>query len=216
MMSTNHEQIALFLPWHLNGTLSASEASQVKQHIETCLLCHKELDQLRLAQISVTNSDPFSNTPELSFAKISSALNTPSTYNQKKRAIQFKSVFDEILFQIKNLMSYQLLWALPALMLAFMLIQLPITNTPQFRTLTSSPNTILTATETIRLKVMFDQKMSLLEFQKSLAEMNAEIINGPSEIGIYILDVPKGDLKNYPLNKLRQLNQILFAEIDAE
>jgi hypothetical protein len=49
-----HLEIVELLPWYLNGTLETKEHDNVTQHIENCLSCRRELEELKGLQKAIT------------------------------------------------------------------------------------------------------------------------------------------------------------------
>ena len=38
-----HREVALLLPWYVNGALDGSERLRVERHVHSCILCRREL-----------------------------------------------------------------------------------------------------------------------------------------------------------------------------
>ncbi len=62
-----HDELALKLPWFVNGTLGADEHAEVERHVEGCAECRDEMALLALVQTSLAQDVP---TPIVSKARI--------------------------------------------------------------------------------------------------------------------------------------------------
>ncbi len=49
-----HLEIVESLPWYLNGTLETEERGKVAEHLKNCLLCRRELEELKGLQKAIT------------------------------------------------------------------------------------------------------------------------------------------------------------------
>ncbi len=55
-----HEKILELLPWQVNGTLLAEQSKEVQAHVNTCLICQREMEFLKRAfdaDAALTDSD---------------------------------------------------------------------------------------------------------------------------------------------------------------
>lgn len=209
-MQNEHDQIMLLLPWHVNGTLEPEESGQVERHLSSCLVCRKELERLQMAATAVRQSDPFTTTAETSFTKISAQLEAD------KKADGFTQILRKHWQTLTDWAPYQLLWALPSLVLAVLIIQL---HTPHdlnnYRTLTTQQiKSGQPEKNALYIKVVFDSQITLDSFQQILDGMSAKIINGPTAVGAYTLQIPvfHSANQNRLLNTLQNNEQVVFAE----
>ena len=75
---STHEQVVFLLPWYVNNTLQAQELHAVTQHLKVCLLCKRELSNLRQLANAVQHSPSAEvAAPTLAFAQLKQRLETP-------------------------------------------------------------------------------------------------------------------------------------------
>lgn len=210
-MYDSHEQIMLLLPWYCNGTLADAERLQVGRHIENCLVCRKELAQLNLTASAVRQNDPFASSPQSSFAKITGLLDARPVSSQSRRKIagRLLALWRRL---FADLMPYQLLWVLPALLLAVMIAQLPSADHhATFRTLTSAPSP---DSVPLQLSISFNQQISLRELDGLLGEFKGRIVDGPSLSGMYVIEIPvySAPAQQNIVSALQTNRQVKFVE----
>jgi hypothetical protein len=203
-MYDSHEQIMLLLPWYCNGTLADEERLRVGRHIESCLVCRKELAQLNLTATAIRQNDQFASSPQSSFAKIAGLLKTRRKIAGRLLALRRRLVDD--------LIPYQLLWVLPALLLTVMIVQLPAADHhATFQTLTSAPSPDRLP---LQLSISFNQQTSLRELDALLGEFKGSIVDGPSLSGMYIIEIPVygAPAQQNIVSALRTKQQVKFVE----
>ena len=52
----SHREIALLLPWYVNGSLDGPERDRVRLHVQGCHRCQQEVPLLRLIQTEVASA----------------------------------------------------------------------------------------------------------------------------------------------------------------
>lgn len=63
-----HSEIVLLLPWYVNQSLPADERQHVEKHLKSCLICRRELLNLRKLSTAVQRSTDLEVAAEASFA----------------------------------------------------------------------------------------------------------------------------------------------------
>lgn len=70
------DDVREMIPWYVNGTLSASEALQVREHVDVCDECRADAEMHRSMHSAVANSDVSAIIPKTSPADILGADET--------------------------------------------------------------------------------------------------------------------------------------------
>lgn len=78
-----HQQSLLLLPWYLNQSLKHNEQQQVESHLRSCILCRRELVDLRKLAAAVKQSSDLNVAAEASFAGLRAKLQTTEPVRQK-------------------------------------------------------------------------------------------------------------------------------------
>ena len=58
------------LPWYLNRTLSEDETKKVEEHLEECLMCRRELEELRWLSSEIKELDETPVSPHIRSEKL--------------------------------------------------------------------------------------------------------------------------------------------------
>lgn len=74
-----HQEIALLLPWFVNHSLESDEQARVESHIRRCLVCRRQLVDLRRLAGMVSEKSDLDVAAETSFARIANQLGKPAT-----------------------------------------------------------------------------------------------------------------------------------------
>jgi len=56
-IKASHEEVALLLPWYLNGTLEPKEHRKVENYLAVCSECRLEMEELKIIQSAVIESN---------------------------------------------------------------------------------------------------------------------------------------------------------------
>ena len=185
-----HPEGAL-LPWYLNGTLREEERRQVDQHLSSCEACRAELDEL--AQLKVQLHEVYA------------AQSEPSTQIQQAVLTQVK--LEASTKQAKSVTDPQWLnglddwfrslfvprWA-PALAVTLLVAQLGLLLWSMAR-LTPSDQVMTRGlgSPTVRLRVVFQETTSERQIRSLIQGMHGRIVDGPTQDGAYIMELPAGD-----------------------
>ena len=192
-LDRHHQEVWELLPWYVNGTLEDRERQRVDRHLRTCVYCQKEVERCdQIAGIIQGSDEPPVSSASQQFAKLMADVETlaadhPSAGHRGHRFVTGLS-------NLINHTSRGVRWALAAqsamiLILFGMLIwQVSPTPGPAYSTLSdttpSHPQAVM------RMRVIFAADTMESQIRALLFELGGRIVNGPSPIGAYTLEVP--------------------------
>jgi hypothetical protein len=226
-----HQWAWELLPWLANGTLGETERGEVQQHLDTCTECQAELARCHtlastVAESSASDWQPSNAHMASLLAKVSAAPSSqPQTLSQtqtlralRRRKIPFWQRWMEEFGSLARVVRWTL--ALETGLIAALLLILIAPRGPQtaiYETLSSAPSQSPAAGPSSRLRVVFRGDTMLGELRQILNEVQGQIVQGPSDIGVLTLALPVN--KKHPedslrkaLEKLRASPKVVLAE----
>lgn len=217
-----HEECWALLPWVANGRATRKELARIDSHLRDCNTCRDELQAQRQLREAMRCDDGIMLAPQTSLQKLmrridgqdepSSATvidsprgpNTPRTAPAAPRRRHWLAVAAAVQAV-----------AIAALLSALWVQSREVLNAPRFATLTSQEP--LAAGAVIR--VVFAAETSVGELAVLLRNVDARILAGPSDAGVYTLglsaDSPDAARLASALATLRADSRVLFAESAA-
>ena len=78
----SHQEITLLLPWYVNKTLQGAELDTVKQHLNNCLICNRELLNLQNLSGLINQASTVELSAQGSFAKLKKRLHPAEVAQQ--------------------------------------------------------------------------------------------------------------------------------------
>ncbi len=221
--SSEHNQVALLLPWYVNKTLNRDEFHLVEQHLKSCLICKIELTNQQKLSVSISQEDLLAPVAHASFLQLKNRIHNNKTSSKKKSEVHEKLISLRLWFfnlSTKRLISphYPSIVLGSLLLLTFSLIfpafdakKQNIANT--FQTLSSSKNTAYKHNE---IRLIFSNEITQNEILKILQSVQGQIIAGPTAQGVYRVRLGKEEINPENLIKtlsiLRDKKQVIFSE----
>jgi hypothetical protein len=212
------------IPWLVNGTLSADEATGVEQHLAECAECAAELAAHRGLQAQFRDSDPVSIAPQSAWQKMAERLDHE----------------DEALVRghFRSRPTVARAWPLAVAGQALVIVGLTTVmwlqaSSPElvasrgdpkmqarYETLTSPSAATTAAAPRDSVRVVFRRDVTLTDVNLLLRELPAQIIAGPTEADVYtvgLISAGAGDNGNADqaarlLKRLRADARVVFAE----
>ena len=189
MRQTNekhHQRVWDWLPWYANGSLSRHEAAQVETHLAGCCACKQELTRCRDLSVAVKSSAKDAWAPSLEhwarvLATVEAAEACPGW-----RALMHK--FRAWLTQTPRPMRWTLAFQ-GALLLALAGVIFVQTAPPQLYETLSRPTERLRS-DRLTLRMVFTEDITEHELRELLQSMGAGIVQGPSSLGVYTVELP--------------------------
>lgn len=213
------QEIQELLPWYTEGTLEPEERTRVEGHLEACPACASEARFSRALGTAVAADGPAAPKPhprELArlLAKIDLdeerwprrllAWRGPALWQGTPRAVRWVVAAQGLL----------------AIVLGGMLLESTAPRQPPqeagvgapYRTLSELP---MASDAPRRLRVMFTEEVSEKSLRQLLLPLEAQIVSGPSPLGVYTLTVPGGQSaasEPMVLAHLRSRPEVRFVE----
>jgi anti-sigma factor RsiW len=212
----NHREVWELLPWYANGTLGPEEANKVEYHLAHCTPCQNELTrcEAEYGAVSVRRDDLWAPTRE-HFAKVLASVDA----FEARRAVR-PNWLDTLASYFPWLKStpQPARWALAfqgALVaaLAAVLMLRALAPVDTYQTL-SRPGEERAA-HGPQLRLVFHPDVTERELRTLLGDLHASIVQGPSSVGAYTVELGSGasqaQLKQ-ALAKLRADPSVRLAE----
>ncbi len=195
---------AMLLPGYVNQSLSPEEEEQVTSHLEGCVTCQQELQEVNNMQAAIKSS--IAQRPGPSPAAFSTLM---SRIEQEKQAQQRQTTqptttswWQTVETAFRSLFEIQWVPALASVLIvgqAFLLLS--VVNKPVEQR-TQQPEGIIErgippgtpATPPIQIQVKFVETAQAIQIQKLLKELNGQIVNGPTTEGLYTLVFPQTEM----------------------
>lgn len=193
-----HDTVFMLLPWHVNGTLAAEEEQLTKRHLATCLVCRKELDQLRLQAQLIQMEDVLGTEAEQSFERLMLHIDR-QTKGSGLKAIFYpiKKLFgDIIVFSKKSIplkkLNFHNTWsvAVAAILVCVLGVLFYRSSHVTEGYVTLSNTDMSQAGESVAsIQALFDEKISAAGKVSLFEKCTVMIDSGPAANGIYKLRI---------------------------
>lgn len=193
-----HKEVWSLLPWYVNGTLNGPELDRVRQHIDVCVTCRKELEiQHRLAE-AVRNSNLVSLSSKVAFLRLRERITNevqPPVHKTRWRHYFLSKCSHVSTSLFSSPVLRRTAVALSAvLMIAITLFTAQrlskVNEEPLYRTLATSP--ALPTAQNNEIYVVFSDSVERARINQLLRAARAEIVDGPSSLGVYTLRIVAG------------------------
>lgn len=200
-----HEQAIELLPWLVNESLPAGELELVLGHARSCVICRRELDELRRLRELVDAARP-GVVPEPDMRRINSRIDKLIA-DEKRPALLLARVGELFTSPLRVAVALQ---AVMLLVLGGLLLR-PDASAPEFTTLTAPVE--LPAGQYLR--AVFDPDLPGTEIETLIAGSGLAIVGGPSPRGVYTLSytgITTAEERAQVLTALQEHPQVLLAE----
>ncbi|MDD5272297.1 MAG: zf-HC2 domain-containing protein [Methylovulum sp.] len=215
--SDSHEALQLLLPWYLENTLDTAEQQQMEQHLQTCLLCRRELlaiDQLATAVRQPTALDVAADT---SFAAIREKLAPPvqpiaypatDTGGTRRLYLAWRKHLPAAIGPIGKPLA--LAAAITLAVLPLHLQERDNQPTVGYQTLSASRPNLAPG---LKLHVVFAQNLPENRIKDMLAAIGGQLLGNPNSVGAYTVQLPPATPDaSAALAFLRNSPDVLLAE----
>jgi hypothetical protein len=222
---SDHQELALLLPWYVNKTLQGAEHKAVESHLSVCLSCKRELNQLQKLAQAVTQEGSLDSAAQASFSRLKMRLHgQPDAINQQSQQNQ-NTVSDNVK-QLSSLtrkrwangtISHPALAMAAAVLLSVTLL-LPhnsadnIQLSNNFKTLSNGQQETTNINE---IRVVFAENINQKQKGAILERIHGILIDNPTAQGVYTVRLDKDIATKKLLDTvalLRKDNNVIFAE----
>jgi len=201
-----HEIVLELLPWHSEGTLSQAESAKVEKHLEHCPICREALGQYRYIEAAFARRGETEGwqLSEAHFERLLTMINRAeqadaAAQRPLKKARNGQSGFEVVRAWLAEPITLRWILGTETLALAALALALVIPHTPDksgeapvFETLTSPARPLATACKSC-LHVVFAGEITESEMRKLLLAVHGQIVEGPSYIGVYTVELSPAD-----------------------
>jgi len=217
MPNDTHDYCWKMLPWFVTGRLSKEDSQRIERHLEACAACRAELAEQRELCMHVRRSEPVTLAPHASLQKMLARLDDEES-TELGIEMPAEVAVDVTATKQHKPVGYRWLAVAAAaqtvaigLLLALLWQQTSeVMTAPRFATLSSS--SVIPADGTL-LRVVFKPETSADDVKALLLSLDAQVIAGPTEAGVYTLRLPRSLTEEETLRTLAQVrSSALFAE----
>lgn len=200
---SEHEEIWELLPWHVNGTLEEREARRVERHLAHCLPCHAELGRQRELASLVQAPEALPLSPGHGLARLEGRLAPTRRLTARRRSGWSWLALAEA--------------AIIVVLLSAVFAQRRPPALPQatFETLGDAAPALDRASGPV-YRALFAESASERELRELLAGLDLRIVDGPSPVGLFTLELTAGTRDPRApaavLASLRAHDAVRFAE----
>ncbi len=212
---TEHEQFDLLLPWRVNGTLEIEEHEQIRLHTSNCVTCRSQLRELEELRDAVRKGPVPSFDAAAGFRKLEERLAGDAAIGPVTGSARFRSLPGALRWLL--LAQAAALVLVAGLFVARRIEQAPVGSEPSapFRTLAAPRPEILGGAP--RVRVLFSEGITEQELRELLHEMGGRIVDGPSSLGLFVIELDAGAVDGPSLADrvaaLRGHDGVRFAEL---
>lgn len=201
-----HDLAIELLPWLVNGSLDPDEREAVQLHTVSCIICRRELAELRMLHEAIGNAEAEIEVPAPDMRRINARIDSQ---------LENASRVGAWLAAARRLFGSPWRIAFVAQTIALLVVAVvwprPEETQPVFQTLTTAE--VLPAGHYLR--VVLDPRIELAEVSGLLNANSLTVASGPSQRGVITLRFADGvadEERNAIINTIREDVQVLFAE----
>jgi hypothetical protein len=181
---SQHRQAERLLPWLVNGTLDVDERAMVERHVDACADCQQQLAQWQALQETCAVPTAHALDPMPSFTRLRSRLQLSRARPSVSRWSAMRSAWMTAPPWLRGAVA-----APCALLLALTGVWFAREQPAPYRMLGDTPATVPASTDA-RLGGVFEPGASQARTQQLLRASQARIVDGPNDVGAYVLAVP--------------------------
>jgi putative zinc finger protein len=182
-----HTRAFELLPWLINGTLAGPEREAVEQHLRACIVCRRELKEQQRLHFSVRARRTADVSAEAGFDRLNSELDAVADAARPRSRIRYAMAAKFAVAAAAGVAVLAvLLWFTP----------LPNLGRDDYKTLATPP------ADAALVDIVFADETTAAQMQDLLADIDGEIVAGPSRLGRYSVRVTNDPASDEQLDKL--------------
>jgi Putative zinc-finger len=189
-----HKVADVLLPWLVNGTLEGDELAFVERHLSECPRCQREVEWLREFH-AACKADP--SAPETSAALASLRRKLDARSDGRGIAARIRASLDG-----RGVAHWMIAAQFAVIALLGVMLFAGSDQPSTYQTLGAATSTSI---RTGALVVVFDPATPEGDLRRILRDVDARLVDGPTQANAYVLDVPQArreqafrELKNNP------------------
>jgi hypothetical protein len=212
-----HGECWNLLPWIANESAAAKDTARVEEHLRGCRECQEELEFQRQLREAIRSEEAIVLAPQTSLNKLMQRIDSVDVDDEREAAPVAAAPV------ITRRKHGRMRWlpiaaAIQGIAIAGLLSALWLQSRDD---LTAGRYSVLTTpTAAVAggpvIRVVFGDKVALDDMNRVLRSIDAQIIAGPSEAGVYTLGLAAGAADESGVDKaiaqLRADSRIMFAE----
>ncbi len=175
-----HEEVRELLPWFVNDSLDDVEHERVDAHARSCVICRRELQELRQMRTSIRQQSEDAPIPEPDMRRINARID--ALIDRQERGGRWLLALKDF-FASPQRLAIAAQAAAIAVLLGVLLWPEP--QTPRYTTLTASD----ALPEGTYIRVVFDPALAATDVAAIVEANGLEVVNGPSPRGVAVLRV---------------------------
>jgi hypothetical protein len=214
---STHDEISLLLPWYVNNTLNLTELKDVENHLKVCLVCKREVANLKKLSFAVNQNGSFDSAALASFSHLKDRI-----HQENNNDIPSPLVVNGLNGQLGKLPDLKASFfdRSKYAMVAMFVLAIVIPGYVNLGTLVRGDYRTLSDSETSKprkneIRIIFSEGLKNQQIDEIIAQVNGKIISGPNEKSVYTVQINKGSSTINILQSLEQLREnknIIFAE----
>jgi len=182
-----HTRAFELLPWLINGTLAGTEREAVEQHLRACIVCRRELKEQQRLHASVRARRTADVSAEAGFDRLDRELDAVADAARRRWRVPYATAA-----------KFAVATAAGIAVLAILLWFTPLPNLDR-----DGYQTLATPTADAALvDIVFADETTAAQMQDLLADIDGEIVAGPSRLGRYSVRVANDPASDQQLDKL--------------
>jgi Putative zinc-finger len=212
--SREHREIWDLLPWLANQRLSDAQAQRAERHLQQCDACRAELDVQRQLRDAIRAEEAVVLAPQTSLNKLMQRIDgqdSASAESEPASTSPARAHTSRIPNWFAIAASVQAV-TIAALLGSLWWQQHSAQTAPRYATLTA-PSPIAKGPV---LRVVFDDQTKLADIHEALKNIDARVVAGPTDAGVFTLalndDASSLDVLNTAVNRLREDTHVVFCE----
>jgi hypothetical protein len=213
-----HRECWDLLPWLANERAAPRDVARIEFHLRECRECQQELEAQRAVRESIRSNEPIVLAPQTAFQKLMQRIDNVDDVVKEEPV---ERAPERIESAVRTSLRWTRLLPIAAAVQGIAILVLLGALWQQHReTLTAGRFWTLETQPTPArgpvIRVVFVEDVALEEVSNLLRSVEAQIIAGPSEAGVYALaltsDTASSPSIDAALAKLRADGRVIFAE----